>query len=96
MRNTNEQSLKQVIEEMMQRNKLKGKLTEVRIQECWEKVMGPTIAQRTLGLALKNKALYVKVNSAPLKHELSFNLPRLVQLINEEMGENVITEVILS
>lgn len=96
MRNTNEQSLKQVIDEMMHRQKLKGKLTEVRIQECWEKVMGPTIAQRTLGIALKNKTLYVKVSSAPLKQELSFNLPKLMQLLNEEMTETVITEIVIS
>lgn len=95
MRNTNEQSLKEVIAEMMHRQKLKGKLTEVRIRDCWEKVMGPTIAQRTLDIQLKNKTLYIKINSAPLKHELSFNLEKLIQLLNDEIGERVLEEIIL-
>lgn len=95
MRNTNEQSLKEVIAEMMHRQKLKGKLTEVRIRDCWEKVMGPTITIRTLDIQLKERKLFVKINSAPLKQELSYNLDKLVKLLNDEMGENVVHEIIL-
>ena len=96
MRNTNEQSLKEVIAELLQRQKLKGKLTEVRIRDCWEKIMGPTIAKRTIEIHIKNKTLFIKINSAPLRHELSYNLDKLIKLLNDEIGETVITEIILT
>ncbi|MEO8148145.1 MAG: DUF721 domain-containing protein [Bacteroidia bacterium] len=95
MRNANEQSLKEVIAEMLHRQKLKGKLTEVRIRDCWEKVMGPTITNRTLDIQLKNRKLFIKINSAPLKHELTYNLEKLVKLLNDEIGENVLDEIVL-
>ncbi len=95
MRNTNEQSLKQVINEIMHRQKLKGKLSEVRIRDSWEKVMGPTIANRTTELKLKDNILSIRINSAPLRHELTYNLDRVKQLLNEEIGEAVISQIIL-
>jgi predicted nucleic acid-binding Zn ribbon protein len=95
MRNTNEQSIKQVISAIMQRQKLKSKITEIRIRDCWEKVMGPTIANRTLEIQLKNRILYIRINSAPLKHELKYNLEKLTRLLNDEIGETAIDEIVL-
>lgn len=93
MRNTNEKSLKEVIEEMLRIQRLKKKLTEVRIRESWEKIMGPTIAMRTLDIQVKNKTLLLKINSAPLKHELSFSKEKIIKLLNDELGEKAIEEV---
>jgi predicted nucleic acid-binding Zn ribbon protein len=95
VRKTNEQSLKDLIAIMLKQQKLKGKLNEVRLIDCWEKVMGPTIAQRTLEITLKDHTLYLKVASAPLKQELHFNTERVIELLNEALGENVVKNVIL-
>ena len=80
---------------MLHRQKLKGKLTEVRIRDCWEKIMGPTIANRTVDIHMKNKTLYIKINSAPLRHELTYNLDKVMKLLNDEIGEIAIAEIIL-
>ncbi|MBL7925979.1 MAG: DUF721 domain-containing protein [Bacteroidia bacterium] len=95
MRNNNEHSLKDLIAVMLKQQRLKNKLNEVRLIESWEKVMGPTIAQRTLEITLKNETLYLKIASAPLKQELRYNLARIVELLNESLGEAVIKEVVI-
>jgi hypothetical protein len=37
--------------------------------------------------------MYVKVDSAPLRHELGFMRGALVELINRELGRDVVKEV---
>ncbi len=95
MRNSNEKSLKEVIGELVSTYKLKAKLGEVRIAESWEKVMGKVIANRTSELFVRNKTLFVKINSAPLKSEMHFSKANIIKMLNDEVGDQVINEIVL-
>jgi predicted nucleic acid-binding Zn ribbon protein len=95
MRKSNDQSLKEVIEDLLDTYKLRGKLNEVRLVESWEKIMGKMIANRTTSIYIRNKKLYVKLSSAPLREELSYGKEKIKNMLNESIGVEVITEVIL-
>ena len=56
--------------------------------------MGKPIATRTLKLFIKEKKLYVKLNSAPLKNELTLQKSKVLELLHAEIGEKVIVDIL--
>jgi predicted nucleic acid-binding Zn ribbon protein len=93
MRKSNEQSLGQVIEELLATYKLKSKLNEFRLIDSWEKIMGSAIAKRTEELFINKKVLHVRLNSSVLREELFVAREKIMQMLNEEAGEPVIEAV---
>lgn len=73
---------------------LGGKLNEVTVVSSWERVMGKAVALKTREVFVKQGKLFVRLTSAPLKHELVMAKTRVVEMINEAVGEVVIQEVI--
>ncbi len=57
--------------------------------------MGKTIANRTDAIFFKESKLIVKLNSSVLREELSFSKNKIIQLLNDDIGEEVVKEVIL-
>ena len=95
MRNANEQSLKQVLKDMVETYRLKARLNQSKIRTIWEKLMGKAISKYTKEIKLRKSKLYLTIESASLKQELSFGKDQIAQLINTELGENCVEEVII-
>jgi predicted nucleic acid-binding Zn ribbon protein len=94
MRKSNE-PLKEVINKLLEVYKLKDKLNEIRLMGTWEQVMGKMIAVRTKELYIKDKKLFVRLNSPALRDELSYAKDKIKNMLNNEAGTSVIDEVIL-
>lgn len=86
--------LKDGIKALLKAYRLQGKLNEVTVVSSWERVMGRAVAQKTQEVYVSNSKLFVRLSSAPLKHELVMAKTRVVEMINAEVGEQVILEVI--
>lgn len=95
MRNTNEQTLKEVIDDLLDAYKLRGRFNQKKVIASWERIMGKTIANRTDAVFFKEHKLIIKLNSSVLREELSYSKNKIIQLINEDMGEEVVKEVVL-
>jgi len=90
----NEYSLKEVIDELINSYRLKGKLQETRVINSWEKVVGVVFAKHTTHLSIKNRILYIKLDSSVLRSELAMARSKLVEMLNKEVGEKVIEDII--
>jgi predicted nucleic acid-binding Zn ribbon protein len=93
-RQASTQPLKDAMKDMFKAYRLQGKMNQVFVTSCWEKIMGPTIARYTRKLYFHDGKLYVELTSAPLKHELVMSKTKVIQCINDEVGEEVLTEVV--
>jgi predicted nucleic acid-binding Zn ribbon protein len=91
----NEHTLKEVIGQLLKAYKLDEKLAERRLISSWESVMGPMIAKHTRDLYIKHQQLFVTLDSAALRNELSMAKEKIVKMLNEEAGSEVILEVVL-
>ena len=89
-----EQSLKEAIKEFVQAYRLDEKLNKVRLKIVWKKLMGKTIAKHTIELYIAKKKLYIKFDSAALRSELSYAKEKVIKMINEEMGEEVVEDIV--
>lgn len=95
MKKKNDLTLREALQDMLHELHLESKLTETRVKMHWEKTMGKTIATYTSDIQLRKNVLYLTILSAPLKQELSFAREKIRALLNEEMGEEVVKEVVI-
>lgn len=67
----------------------------MQIKDAWEKIMGKTISNYTDKIEIINSTLFIYTSVAPLKHELTYQKSKIVERVNEELGEKVILEVVV-
>ncbi|NUM50520.1 MAG: DUF721 domain-containing protein [Flavobacteriales bacterium] len=89
----NETTLKEAIHALLRMYGLEEKMQGIDLIKAWEDVMGKTIAKHTIDVVYKKKVLTVKLDSAPLRHELSYLRTEIVQKINEKMGKMLVDEL---
>ena len=73
--------------------RLEKKYDETLLIHSWEKIMGSPIANRTQKIFINNGKMFVYLNSAPLKQQLSMEKNKIINLLNEEVGKEVIAEI---
>ncbi|MEZ0606919.1 DUF721 domain-containing protein [Fibrella sp. WM1] len=87
-------TVKEAFEKLLQVYKLRGRFNETYLEAFWGRMMGQTIASRTTRLYVRDSVLYIELSSAPLRNELVNAKQKVIQLVNKEIGSEVITDVI--
>ncbi|GAB2809778.1 DciA family protein [Ferruginibacter profundus] len=88
-------SLQDAIQQFLQKSRLKSGIQAVRIEEIWEQVMGKTIAKYTDKIQIINHTLYITSTVAPLKNELLYQKEKIIERVNEALGEKVVRDVVV-
>lgn len=94
-RKSNEQSLADVIQDFLRESGWQQKLDEIKIITQWDKVLGPTLSKYTEHVFIKNKQLHIRLKSATFRQELSYQKTELIKQLNDSVGKEIITDVIL-
>lgn len=92
-RKSNEMTLKEAINRMMEAYRLGDKMIEIDTIKNWEEMMGAAVGKRTREIYIKNKILYLRIDSAPLKEELLMNKSLIIERLNEKAGKKIIDDV---
>lgn len=79
----------------IKKSHLKNGIRAVQIEEIWEQLMGKTIAKYTDKIQIIQRKLFIQTNVGPLKNELQYQKPQIIQRVNEAFGEEIITEVVI-
>ena len=95
MKRSNSQPLKEVIQEYLDALKMRQKLKEVSLIGKWENLVGRTIARATKDIYIKDKKLFVVLNSSVIRSELTLIKEPLIKRLNEEVNAEVIKDLIL-
>ncbi len=93
MRKSNTQPLKSVIREYIDAIGHRRKLKEVSVIADWKKLMGPVISKHTKNVYIKNKTLFVYLDSSVMRNELIMQSERIIQHLNEHTGEKTIEKI---
>ncbi len=88
-------SLSDVLKEFIQTHNLQKGMDKIDVRDAWKNLMGNGVNNYTREIMLKGETLYVELTSAVLREELSYGKEKIVKMINEELGREVVKEVIL-
>jgi len=92
---SNESPVGDILKEIIQTNKLQPGIDDVAVKDAWKNLMGNGVNSYTRNIALKNGTLYVELTSAVLREELSYGKHKIIAMINEELGREVLKDVVL-
>lgn len=92
---SNEQSLTEALDRLVDAFGMRERMDELDITTAWDKLVGPMVARHTVTVRLREGCLRVRVDSAPLRHELSYMREALKEVLNHRAGRTVVEEIIL-
>jgi len=91
----NDITIKEAIEKMLEVYKLRRKFDETALIAAWPQLMGNAIANRTKQLYIRDKKLFVKVESSVIQHELLLMRSQIIGRMNEHVGQVVVEELVI-
>lgn len=87
--------LGEVLKDFISNSKLEKGIQKISAEDSWHHIMGSAISKYTHSVVLQRDTLYVGLNSSVLREELSYGKEKIIQLLNEELGEPLIQKLIL-
>tara|TARA_B100001175_G_scaffold304029_1_gene299623 strand:+ start:451 stop:732 length:282 start_codon:yes stop_codon:yes gene_type:complete len=88
--------IKNLINVFLKKNRLENGLLDLEVKKVWFEVMDNGVANYTRDVNLKNKTLYVKLNSPALREELSYGKEKLINIINQKFKNEIINKIVLT
>jgi len=95
MRRSNQQAIGAVIKKLLKNQKLEGRLKELDVLKLSKELLGKNLMKYINDLSVKNGTLIIKIKSAVVRNELSYQKSEIIKKINEEVGNEIIKEIIL-
>lgn len=91
----NDLNIKQAIDQMLDAYKIRRKFDETALVAAWPEIIGTAIANRTQQLYVRDRKLYVRVESAVVKNELVLMRSMIITRLNEHVGQELIEELVI-
>ncbi|MCW5912021.1 MAG: DUF721 domain-containing protein [Cyclobacteriaceae bacterium] len=85
----------QAIQKLLQSYHIKSKFDEANLIASWERLVGKVLAKHTKKLHIRNKVLFVELDSPSLKNDLVFHKTRILEIFRNEFGADLITDIIV-
>ncbi len=88
-------SIGDAIKAFLKKSRLKTGIQALQIEQIWGTMMGKTIAKYTDKIQIVNHTLFIHTNVGPLRQELMYQKEKIIERVNEALGEKVIKEVVI-
>lgn len=87
--------LSDALKEFVETNNLQKGLDNIDVQEAWVNLMGNGVNSYTSSVQLKHETLFVQLSSSVLREELSYGKEKIIAMLNEALGKEVIKKLVL-
>ena len=93
--NDDEHTIGDILKSFVETNNLQKGLDKVDVQKAWEDLMGNGVNNYTSAIKLDRDTLYVQLSSSVLREELSYGKDKIVAMLNEHLGKDLIKKLVL-
>ncbi len=83
------------IKQLLNEYHLKPKFDEANLKASWERLVGKPVAKRTKKLYVRNRVLFIELDSPSMKSDLSFHKNEMIRIINSEFGQDMLKEIVI-
>ena len=84
-----------ILKEFVDHNKLQSGLDKVDVREAWTTLMGNGVNNYTTDVKLDKNTLYVSLSSSVLREELSYGKQKIITMLNESIGKEIVKKLVL-
>ena len=93
--NKNTHHIGDAIRDLLKSYQLTSKFDEASIASSWERLVGKPIARRTKKVSVRNKVLFVELDSPSMKNDLNLHKSQILGVFEKEFGKDVIKEIVI-
>lgn len=95
MKRQNTATLRELIEELIRQEGLEEGLLRNRLYDLWDDMLGVTVAKNTRNKYLKDRKLFVELDSSVVRSQLFMMRQEIVAQLNKQLGKELIDELVL-
>ncbi|MTG98849.1 MULTISPECIES: DUF721 domain-containing protein [Myroides] len=89
-----ESSIQDILKIIIKENNLESGIDNLDVKNAWRSILGPGIANYTQDVFLKRNTLYVALSSPIVREELTYGKSKIIALLNEELGKEVVKDIV--
>ena len=86
--------IKDVLKNLVNDSSLSQGYQSNKVEQFWNERMPHSIASRTTNASVKGSTLHLTISSAALKNELFNSKAKIIDMLNEHLGSQLIKEVV--
>lgn len=94
-KNSNTHHIGDAIRELLKSYRLTSKFDEATVLSSWERLVGKPIAKRTKKVSIRNKVLFVEVDSPSMKNDLNLHKTQILAVFAKEFGGDIVKEIVI-
>ena len=94
-RNNEHIRISDALKEFVEINNLEQGLNKVNVASAWAELMGNGVNNYTTSVQLERETLYIQLSSSVLREELSYGKEKIITMLNEALGKEIIKKLIL-
>lgn len=87
-------SLKELVGRFIEASPFQRQLTAAMVRVAWHKTMPKVICDRTEKLYVHDNKIFLKITSAPLRHDLKLNKDKVLTMLHAAMPNTLLQDVI--
>lgn len=88
-------NMSEALQEFIEKNHLQKGIDRVDAREAWRKLMGNGVNNYTTAIELRGNTLFIALSSSVLREELSLGKSKIITMLNEELGKDLIQKLVL-
>ncbi|WP_411031531.1 DUF721 domain-containing protein [Spongiimicrobium sp. 3-5] len=87
--------LNEALDQFISENKLQKGMDRVNVRDAWATLMGNGVNNYTTAVELRSDTLFVSLSSSVLREELSHGKSKIIAMLNEELGKDLVKKLVL-
>ena len=88
-------NMQDALSAFIKKNNLQEGMDKVDVRTAWTNLMGNGVLNYTTDVELKRDTLFVSLSSSVLREELSHGKTKIITMLNEELGKELIKKLVL-
>ncbi|MBO7497424.1 MAG: DUF721 domain-containing protein [Salinivirgaceae bacterium] len=94
MKKQNTSTISEVLSMWIDSSNMRKQFDENRLISAWAPMVGQYIASKTKNISIKNRIMFVSIDSSVVRNELLLAKSMLIKKLNETGGDSVIDDII--
>ena len=96
MKKHNDQPIHEVLKDFLKSNKMSKGYYDAQVRKIWQEKIGKLLVEQTEKIYFAKGIVYIKLNSAPLRHQLLIGKSQLIENFNKELNETIVQDIKLN
>lgn len=92
---SNSKHVGQVIRDLLKAYRIEGRFDEASIVAGWEQIVGRPVARQTRKIYVRNRVLFVELESAALRHDMTLHKTTILLALQRQFGAEAVQDVVI-